>query len=351
MQMKSKRTLRRMCTSIDVASAAAILTGPFASTSEPGVDLVRRPNVQAETEVSTMRIRTVILTTLLVLACMLAPEATWAQVEFRSNLFLTSDGVKLHYLEAGAGPTIVFVPGWTAHAEIWEPQLVHFAASHRVIALDPRSQGRSEKTTDGHHLIRRAKDIGELIEHLGEAPAVVVGWSLAVLEILTYAQEFGPDPFRGVVLVDMYLGVDEKLGEPHPWEPLARTYIAGLQIDRQNWTREFVRGLYHSEQSDEYLDAVTQALLATPTNTAVTLLSNLILMEERDLRPVLDELDRPVLFLASSEPWAVAEAEMVRERWPEIRVKVFDNTGHALFVDKPKQFNRELEKFLAALPE
>ena len=298
-----------------------------------------------------MKARTAILATMLALACTLAPQATWAQVEYRSGHFLTSDGVEMHYLEAGSGPTIVFVPGFTAPAEIWEPQLAHFADTHRVVALDPRSQGRSEKTTEGHYLVRRGQDIGELIGHLGAAPVVVVGWSLAVPEILTYAREFGTDPFRGVVLVDMYLGVDEELGEQHPYEAGWRPWIAGLQLDRQDWTREWVRSLYRSEQSEEYLDAMTQAVLATPTNTAVTLLSNVMLMEERDWRPVVDELERPVLFVASSQPWAVAEAEMVRERWPGIRVEVIENTEHALFVDKPERFNRVLEEFLATLPE
>lgn len=298
-----------------------------------------------------MRMRTFILTTLLALACMLAPEATWAQEEFRSHYFLTSDGVKLHYLEAGTGATIVFVPGILFPAEIWEPQLAHFAATYRVVALDPRSQGRSEKTTEGHHLVRRGKDIGELIEHLGVAPAVVVGWSLGVLEILTYAREFGTDPFRGIVLVDMYFGVDEELGEQHPYESGWRPWIAGLQLDRQNWTREWVRGSFRSEQSDEYIDGMTQMVMATPTNTAVTLLSNLMLMEERDWRPILDELDRPVLFVASAQPWAVAEAKMAHERWPEMRVEVFEDTGHVLFVDKPERFNRVLEEFLATLPK
>ena len=297
-----------------------------------------------------MRMRTVILITSLALAFTLAPEATWAQLEFRSNHFLTSDGVELHYLEAGSGPTILFVPGFTAPAEIWEPQLAYFAATHRVVALDPRSQGRSEKTTEGHYLVRRGKDIGELIGHLGAVPTVVVGWSLAVLEILTYTQEFGVDPFRGIVLVDMFFGVDEELGEQHPYESDWRPWIAGLQLHRRNWTREWVRSLYRSEQSDEYFDAMTEAVLATPTNTAVTLLSNLMLMEERDLRPALDELGRPVLFVASSQPWAVTEAEMVRERWPEIRVEVLEDTGHALFVDNPERFNQVLEEFLATLP-
>lgn len=298
-----------------------------------------------------MRMRTAIFATSIVLACMFTPDAAWAQVELRSEYFLTSDFVKLHYLEAGSGPTIVLVPGFTAPAEIWKPQLDHFAATHRVIALDPRSQGRSEKTTEGHHLVRRGKDIGELIEHLGDEPVVVVGWSLGVFEILTYAREFGTDRFRGVVLVDKRLGVDEKVGEPHPSERAWRTWIAKLQHDRRNWTRQWVRALHRSEQSDEYLDAMTEAVLATPTNTAVTLLANLMLMEERDLRPVLDELDRPALLVFSSQPWAVAEAEMARERWPGTGVEVFENTGHALFVDKAEQFNRVLEEFLATLPE
>jgi non-heme chloroperoxidase len=39
--------------------------------------------------------------------------------KFASHHFLTSDGVKLHYLEAGSGPSMVFVPGWTMPAWIW----------------------------------------------------------------------------------------------------------------------------------------------------------------------------------------------------------------------------------------
>ncbi|MGD2122267.1 MAG: hypothetical protein PVJ76_11010 [Gemmatimonadota bacterium] len=48
---------------------------------------------------------------------------------------------------------------------------------------------------------------------------MVVGWSLAVREILTYEDTHGTDLFQGIVLVDMTLGVDEPLGEPHTSEP------------------------------------------------------------------------------------------------------------------------------------
>lgn len=298
-----------------------------------------------------MRIYTSFLATLLAFACASAPQVAWAQPDTRSGYFQTSDGVELHYLEAGSGPALVFVPGFTMPAEIWEPQLAHFAASHHVVALDPRSQGRSEKTTEGHHLVRRAKDIGELIEHLGAAPAVVVGWSMGVHEILTHVRDSGTDPFRGVVLVDMFLGMDSKPGEPLPTEPMVRGMIAGLQGDRPSWTREWVSSMYRSEQSDEYLDALTEAVLNTPTNSAVALISNQVLMDEQDFRPVVDELDLPVLFVTSSQPLGVGQAEMARERWTDVQVEVIEDTGHALFVDKPEAFNHVLEEFMATLPE
>jgi non-heme chloroperoxidase len=66
-----------------------------------------------------------------------------AQGETRSAHFATSDGVRLHYLDAGKGPAIVFVPGWMVPGWMWQPQIEHFSKKYRVIALDPRSQGES----------------------------------------------------------------------------------------------------------------------------------------------------------------------------------------------------------------
>jgi pimeloyl-ACP methyl ester carboxylesterase len=90
----------------------------------------------------------------LTIAGMLFVQSAWAQTEPQSGYFTTSNGVELHYLEAGSGPTIVFVPGFAFPAEVWEPQLTHFARNHRVVALDPRSQGRSGKPTEGLQLDR-----------------------------------------------------------------------------------------------------------------------------------------------------------------------------------------------------
>ena len=105
-------------------------------------------------------------------------------------------------LEAGKGPAIVFVPGWTMPAWIWERQIRHFSEHYRVLAFDPRSQGQSDKPDHGNYPDRRAQDIKELVEHMKVGPAVLVGWSQAVPELLTYAEKFAGGNIRASVLVD-----------------------------------------------------------------------------------------------------------------------------------------------------
>jgi len=73
---------------------------------------------------------------------------------------------------------------------------------HHVVALDPRSQGDSDKRSDHNYPERRAQDINELVNHLKLSPVVLVGWSLGVNELLTYAEQFGGSLVRAYVLVD-----------------------------------------------------------------------------------------------------------------------------------------------------
>ena len=284
----------------------------------------------------------VLLAALITVACMGATEPARTQTQIESGHFKTSDGVQLHYLEAGSGPLLVFVPGWTMPADIWDPQIRHFAATHHVVALDPRGHGRSEKPSHGYYPSRRGQDIGELLEHLGSEPAVVVGWSLGVQETLVYTQEHGTNKIRALVLVDWDI-IDN---EP---EYFTSRFIS-LQVQLEVWTRGFIKVIFRNPPSEEYLEAITQAALSVPTNATAIMIANIILMGPNDLSPVVDSLDRPALFVYSSLDWAVEAADEVRQHWPESRVEVINETSHALFVDQPKRFNEVLDEFIATLP-
>ena len=275
---------------------------------------------------------------LLLLAILLLQPVLHAAATVKSQFFTTSDGVKLHYLESGAGPTILFVPGWTMPAEIWQPQIDYFSRNYHVVAIDPRSQGDSDKTPDGNYPGRRAQDYKELIDHLGGSPVVMVGWSLAVQEALNYVQMFGTYKLSGLVLVDLAIYT---ISTP---EELNRRYEQShtFQSSRRKYTETFVRGMYHKPQSEAYLETVTTASLKTPTNSAVAMLAEFAV--KNDFRPLLPKIRIPVLAVMTENNRVAVQ--LITSTVSGSRGEVFEDAGHCLFVDDADRFNTLLESFL-----
>ncbi len=181
--------------------------------------------------------------------------------------FVSSDGVRLHYLEAGppTAHTIIFVPGWTMPAWIWAPQIGAFEHSYHVVAFDPRGQGDSAVAATGYEPGRRGQDIAELIARMGQPSVLLVGWSLGVLDALAYVHADGDRMLAGLVLVDNSVG--EAPAPPPTHRRPARPVPRPLYMER------FVRTMFRTPQSPEWLDRLTEATLRTPDWAARELLA------------------------------------------------------------------------------
>ncbi len=290
----------------------------------------------------------------------------------KSGFVTTGDGIKIHYLEAGltktdgrfqvggtpppaalaAGqtsvyghrpqPSLLFVPGWTMSADIWEKQIAHFGKTHHVVAMDPRAQGQSTKAADGLSPAARARDIKAIVDQLNLAPVVLVCWSMGVGEAAAYVDQFGTDTLAALVLVDGIAGADF---DP-TFTPAMLKFAGSFLKDRQKATDGFVRSMYKTPQSEEYIQRVIQASLRTPTNSAMALFLGLV---TSDNRPALTKIHKPTLIvIAAGSPWDSLYEDM-HKRIAGSRLETIENAGHALFVDQPQRFNSLLDEFLKSL--
>jgi pimeloyl-ACP methyl ester carboxylesterase len=96
------------------------------------------------------------------------------------EFFTTSDGVKIHYMRLGqAGSYVVLIHGYTGSAEgNWFKNGIAaaLAANHRVVAIDNRNHGRSDKPQlNGPG---KAEDTIELMDHLHIQKAHIHGYSM-----------------------------------------------------------------------------------------------------------------------------------------------------------------------------
>jgi non-heme chloroperoxidase len=280
----------------------------------------------------------------IVSASVAAAQSTGPANTKKSGFFKTSDGIRIHYLEAGSGQPIVFIPGWTMPAWIWQKQIDEFSKNYHVIAVDPRSQGESDQPTYGHMPETRSRDYKELVDSLGLKQPVLVGWSMACGELVKYAEQFGTDNVGGLVLVDGFLA--DKLS-PEMFG-FATGWMNQLQLDRQKQADGFVRSMYKKPQGEDYLKRVIDASTQVPADAAVVLIYNMIAV--KDLSAGFARMNRPVLF--AYQPDSQATADFLKAKLGDkIRLERFDGDGHALFVDDAEKFNRLLEEFIHNLPK
>jgi non-heme chloroperoxidase len=86
-----------------------------------------------------------------------------SNIKIASKYFRTNDGVQLHYLEAGAGKPLVLVHGISQTAEQFKFPIQGLGDHYRVIALDLRGHGESEKPNFGLKIHRLAQDLREAL--------------------------------------------------------------------------------------------------------------------------------------------------------------------------------------------
>ena len=262
----------------------------------------------------------------------------------KEGFVVTSDGVRIYYFEskprlAVPKATLLFVPGLMTPGWIWGRQLVHFSRNYRVVAMDPRSQGKSSKPTDGHYPAARARDIKSVVDQLRLKPVVIVAYTSAVAEAASYVDQFGTETLAGLVLVNGIAG--REYDEATLSGLLA--FCNSFQVDRQKATERFVRGLYKKAPSEDYIRRMTSAALEMPTNSAVALVLGGVASDNRN---ALAKIDKPTLIVvALVRPW-MQFYEDLQKRIRGARMEVFENAGHALFVDEAERFNTSLDGFL-----
>jgi len=96
----------------------------------------------------------------------------------------TSEGISIAYESFGEGPPVILVHGFGSNRHVnwintgWTESLV--AAGYRAIALDNRGHGESEKLYDPALYSARtmARDVANLIDHLGLGRAALIGYSM-----------------------------------------------------------------------------------------------------------------------------------------------------------------------------
>ena len=267
------------------------------------------------------------------------------------STIVTSDGVTLHYTDAGSGPAVVLIAGFTASAETWELQRAALlAAGYRVLGFDRRSHGESDSPAYGQRMARHGKDIRDFLDAAGLDRVVLVGGSMGASATWAYYDLYGPDRLRGIVTVDQTPEMVNDEVWPYGCYGLTRHNLGTFFEDGVPDTG---RGLSVAE-SVRRLGRLIEALGRVPRMSDARAAETWPLLQdhaEQDWRDVVARVAVPSLFIAGrdSQLWPCEHAGAAAASNSRSAALILDDCGHAANIDQPELVNEALLKFLAGL--
>jgi pimeloyl-ACP methyl ester carboxylesterase len=251
---------------------------------------------------------------------------------------LTRDGVALFFEEAGCGgPPVVLVHGWGCNHTFMAPQFVHFRSAHRIVAVDLRGHGQSDRPQQAYSIPAFADDLAWICPELTLERPVLIGHSMGgAIALELVAQR--PDLPSAIALLDAAV-----LPSPDAWAGVQPMMAALHTANYRDVMRQFITDVFFLPTDDPHRKAqVIEAMLAPPQHVLVSAFEGIF---NWDSAAAARKCRVPTLYIASTRPRG--DIVRFRELCPHLVQGQVVSSGHFVQLEVPKQVNAMIDRFLA----
>ncbi len=249
--------------------------------------------------------------------------------------------ININYEIIGDGQPLLFIHGIGSSLRDWENQVPVFSKKFKVITLDLRGHGQTDKPKGPYSISMFAEDIAELIKSLKVDPVHVVGISLGGAIGFHLAIDH-PDITKSLVVVNMSASVPIKtLKEKQMF--FLRVLIVKM-MGMRKMGEVLAKRLFIKPEQEELREKMTSRWAE---NDKKAYLSSLKTLKNWSVLERLHEIKCPTLLVSSDEDYTPLSAkEECTALIPNAKLVVIEDARHAVSVEKPEEFNTILMDFL-----
>jgi len=265
--------------------------------------------------------------------------------------FADHDGVELAYERSGDGDaeTVVFVEGLGYGRWMWDWQYDALATDYDVIRWDNRGTGESDVPEGPYTVSEMAGDLEAVLDAADVESVHVVGASLGGM----IAQQYALDHDRAASLALLCTTPGGEDAEPVPEETLERMFDVPEDYDRRESIRYKMRPALTEEfwatEEETIADIVDERLESDAPARARQWQGAAV--ETFDVHDRLSEIDVPALVMHGERDRVVpvANADLLADGLPSVRIERFDDGGsHLFFIERADAVTDDLRTFLPA---
>jgi pimeloyl-ACP methyl ester carboxylesterase/DNA-binding CsgD family transcriptional regulator len=274
----------------------------------------------------------------------------------RIRYLQTSDGIRLAWADAGAGPVVVKAANWMGHLEYeWESPLwrhwIRFFSEHfRFVRYDERGCGMTDRNTADLSFTRQLDDLEAVVEAAGcREPFTLLGISQGGAQCIRYAVRH-PERVSRLILYGAYGQGWARRNEPEK----ATEYESISELMRVGWGRDnpVFRQIFTSrfvpEATDEQLAWFNDLCLKTASGASAAAIFRS--RAEIDVIDLLPQVTAPTLVLHARGDAAVplSQGHMLAAGLPNAEFVELDSNNHILLEPEPawKRFTGAVLEFM-----
>ncbi len=259
-------------------------------------------------------------------------------------MYLERPGGRIFYQVTGGGPRDVFLhpPCQPAlYSRMWKNNIPYLSRHFRVIAFDPRGNGRSDRPATGYDFATRYDDMVAVLEQTARPPFALVAYSCSSMLAVRYAVEH---PERVSHLVCFAAQYAQSLPKPFE-ERVARV----IRQDFDGWRTRLCTKAHPEPHS---LKAIEDAIRWAGESTPDIFVEALSQIEKDNVHDLLGKIRVPVLILHGSDDTVVphSHGRKFADAVPGARLVTFDKGGHGLPGREAAKVNRLIRDFVLDRP-
>ncbi|OYT94137.1 MAG: 3-oxoadipate enol-lactonase, partial [Pseudomonas sp. PGPPP3] len=256
----------------------------------------------------------------------------------------THDGCQLHYEDYGHGTPLLLVHGLGSSTLDWESQIPVLSPLYRVIVIDLRGHGRSDKPDEHYSIAGFAEDVAALIEHLQLGTVHLVGISMGGMIGFQLGVD-RPELLRSLTIVNS--GPEVKAKSFADCVQIAKRWSLSRLLSLETIAKGLGKLLFPKPEQVELRLKIERRW---PRNDKRAYLSSLDAIIGWGVRAQISKITCPTLVVSGDRDYTpVANKQAYVDEMFNARLVVIEDSRHATPMDQPEAFNQQLLHFLTEL--
>lgn len=263
-----------------------------------------------------------------------------------SSSYITLNDAKVHFKEYGQGEkSLIFIHGWGCDLNTWKYQFDYFKDKYHLVFIDLPGYGNSDEVEQDYTIDLFAQSVSEVISNLEIKNPVLVAHSMGLPISIEVLKQLNNENTILVNIDGVYFNFPADSIENNQYKEGLSEFANMFKGEnyKQN-VAQFCNSFIVETTPEEVSNYIMSTMAETPERVGFQSMKSLIDEKNWDKKTINNQTIAIYAKIAELSP---DNETILMKQFPNMTYIEMDGVNHFLMMEKPKEVNEILERYIA----